>query len=103
MAVSRTDQDPSNPGREMPKRVRPYGSAADAESAALSRGPRAGGEPVSELASMMMVGERARRRAEAPRRLGALTAAGTASASLGDARAATASRERMGQDLPHLY
>src|SRR5450755_4402170 len=103
MPVSRSDPDPSNPWREMPKRVRPYGSAADAESAALSRGPRAGGEPVSELASMMMVREIASQAAEATRTLSDLTADGTDFASLEDVRDVIASLERMGQDLPHLY
>src|SRR5712691_534047 len=68
---------PSDPWREMPKRVRPYGSAADAESAALARGrPRAGGERVSEPASAMMVREIASQAAEATRALNDLTSDG---------------------------
>ncbi|MGD0604038.1 MAG: hypothetical protein ABSA53_10610 [Streptosporangiaceae bacterium] len=87
----------------MPKRVRPYGSAADAESAALSRGPRAGGEAASELPSMTMVREIASQAAAATRTLNDLTADGTGFASLEDVRDVIASLERMGQDLPHLY
>ena len=59
--------------REMPKRFRPYGSAVDAESAALGRGrPRAGDELLSDQASSMTVPD-------------------------------IASLERMGQNLPRLY
>ena len=87
----------------MPKRVRPYGSAADAESAALSRGRlRPGGEPVNELASTMMVREIASQAAEATRALSVLTSDGADFASLDDIRDVIASLERMGQDLPHL-
>jgi hypothetical protein len=87
----------------MPKRVRPYGSAADAESAALSRGRlRAGAEPVSELANTLMVREIASQAAEATRALSDLTSDGADFASLDDIRDVIASLERMGQDLPHL-
>jgi hypothetical protein len=82
----------------MPKRVRPYGSAADAESAGLARGrPRAGGELVSELASTMMMRDIANQAAEATRALRDLTSDGTGFGSLEDARDVIASLERMGQ------
>jgi hypothetical protein len=86
----------------MPRRVRPYGSADDAESAALARGrPGAGGEQVSEPASPMMMREIARQAAEATRALSEL--AGDAGfASLDDVRDVLASLERMGRDLPEL-
>ncbi len=88
----------------MPKRFRPYGSAADAEAAALGRGrPRAGGELLSDLASTMTVPEVASQVAEAVRELSDLTADGAGFASLDDIRAVIASLERMGQDLPGLY
>ena len=87
----------------MPKRVRPYGSAADAESAALARGrPKAGGERVSEPASAMMVREIASQAAEATRALNELTSDGAGFASLDDVRDVIASLERMGRDLPQL-
>jgi hypothetical protein len=87
----------------MPKRFRPYGSAADAESAALARGrPAAGGELVSELASTMTARETASQAAEAIRELNDLTSGGAEFASLDDARDVIASLEQMGQDLPHL-
>jgi len=88
----------------MPKRFRPYGSAADAEAAALGRGrPRAGGELLSDLASTMTVPEVASQVAEAVRELSDLTADGAGFASLDDIREVFASLERMGQDLPGLY
>jgi hypothetical protein len=87
----------------MPRRVRPYGSAEDAESAALARGrPRAGGDLVGELASTMMVREIAGQAAEAIRALNDLTSDGASFASLDDAREVIASLEQMGQDLPRL-
>ena len=83
----------------MPKRVRPYGSAADAESAGLGRGRAgAGGELVSELASTMMMRDIASQAAEATRALRELTSDGTAFGSLEDVRDVIASLERMGQD-----
>src|SRR3984885_10339659 len=103
MPVSRSDPYPSNPWREMPKRVRPYGSAADAESAGLGRGRAgAGGELVSELASTMMMRDIASQAAEATRALREVTSDGTAFGSLEDVRDVIASLERMGQDLPNL-
>jgi hypothetical protein len=87
----------------MPKRVRPYGSAVDAESAALARGwPRHGGELANDLASTMTVRDVASRAAEATRALNELTSGGAHFASLDDVRGVIASLERMGQDLPHL-
>ncbi len=87
----------------MPKRVRPYGSAVDAESAALGRGrPRAGAELVSEPARMMMVRDVANQAAEATRALSELTSDGADFSSLDDVREVIASLERMGQDLPGL-
>ena len=87
----------------MPKRVRPYGSAADAESAGLARGrPGAASELVSELASTMMMRDIAGQAAEATRALRDLTAGGTGFGSLEDVRDVIASLERVGQDLPHL-
>ena len=87
----------------MPKRFRPYGSAVDAEAAALGRGrPRAGGELMSDLASAMTVPEIASQVAEAVRELSDLTSDGTGFAGLDDIREVIASLERMGQDLPRL-
>ena len=87
----------------MPKRVRPYGSAEDAESAGLGASqPGAGGELVSELGSTLTMREIAGQAAEAIRALGELAAGGASFASLDDARGVIASLERMGQDLPQL-
>lgn len=87
----------------MPKRVRPYGSAADAEAAGLGRGPRVpGGEQVSELASTMTVRELADRAAEAVRALNDLTPDGADFASIDDVREVLAGLGRMGQGLPEL-
>jgi hypothetical protein len=87
----------------MPKRVRPYGSAVDAEFAALARGrPVPGSECASDLVSMMTVRDIASRAAEATRALNELTSGGPHLASLDDVREVIASLERMGQDLPHL-
>ena len=87
----------------MPKRVRPYGSATDAESAALARGlPRAGGEVVSELASTMTAPEIARQAAEAIRALNDLACRDADLADLDDVREVLGGLERMGQDLPRL-
>jgi hypothetical protein len=87
----------------MPKRFRPYGSAVDAESAALARGrPRARGELLSDPASTITVPDIAGQVAEAVRELSDLTGDGAGLASLDDAREVIASLERMGQDLPRL-
>ena len=94
---------PSNPWREMPKRLRPYGSAADAESAALARGrPGAGSELLSDPASTMTVPAIASQAAEAVRELSDLTGDGAGFASLNNVREVIASLEQMGQDLPRL-
>jgi hypothetical protein len=88
----------------MPKRFRPYGSAADAEAAALARGrPGAGGELLGDLASTIMVPEIAGQVAGAVRELRDLTSGGASFASLDDVREVIASLERMGQDLPQLF
>jgi hypothetical protein len=87
----------------MPKRVRPYGSAVDAESAALARGrPGAGGGVVSELASTMTVRDIASQAAEAVRELSDLTRDSADFAGLDDVREVIASLKRMTQDLPRL-
>jgi len=87
----------------VPKRVRPYGSAEDAESAGLaSSQARAAGELVSELGSTVTMREIASQAAEAVRMLGDLASGGAGFASLDDAREVIASLERMGQDLPQL-
>ncbi len=88
----------------MPKRFRPYGSAADAEAAALGRGrPRAAAERTSDLASTMTVPEIASQVAEAVSELSDLTCDGASFANPDDIRGIIASLERMGQDLPRLY
>jgi hypothetical protein len=87
----------------MPKRVRPYGSAEDAEFAGLGRSrPRIGDEMVSELGSTMTMREIAAQAAEAVRALRDLTADGSGFASLDDARQVIASLQRLGQDLPQV-
>jgi hypothetical protein len=85
----------------MPKRIRPYGSADDAESAALGRGrPRA--DLATELAGTMMAREIAGEAADATRALSELTSDGADFANVADVRDVIASLERMGQDLPQL-
>ena len=87
----------------MPKRVRPYGSAVDAESAALARiRSGAGGDLVSELASTMTAREIAGQAAEAVRELNELTRDSPDFAGLDDVREVIASLIRMSQDLPRL-
>ena len=87
----------------MPKRVRPYGSAEDAEFAGLGRSrPRSADGDVSELGSTMTMRDIAGQAAEAIRALRGLSAGGAGLASLDDARDVIASLERMGQDLPQL-
>jgi hypothetical protein len=83
----------------MPRRVSPYGSAVDAESAALARGrPR----PAGELASKMTVRDLASEAAEAVRALNDLTSGGAEFVSLDDIREVIANLQRMSQDLPRL-
>jgi len=87
----------------MPKRVRPYGSAEDAEFAGLGRNrPGTGGEHVSEPGGSLAMRDLASQAAEAVRALRDLTAGGSAFAGLDDAREVIASLERIGQDLPQL-
>jgi len=87
----------------MPKRVRPYGSAEDAEFAGLGRSQqRAGHETASEPGSAMTMREIAGQAAETIRTLRDLACDGASFASLDDARRVIASLERMGQDLPQL-
>jgi hypothetical protein len=87
----------------MPKRVRPYGSAEDAEFAGLGRNrPGTGGEHVSEPGGSLAMRDIASQAAEAVRALRDLTSGGSAFAGLDDAREVIASLERVGQDLPQL-
>ena len=86
----------------MPKRVRPYGSAEDAEAAGLGSRPRTGGEDASEPGSAMTMRDTAGQAAGAVRVLGELACDGTGYASLDDAREVIASLQRMSQDLPQV-
>ena len=87
----------------MPKRIRPYGSAVDAEAAALSRGrSRSGGAGAGGMASAMTAREVASQAAEAVRELNDLTSNGADFADLDDLREVIASLQQMGQDLPRL-
>jgi hypothetical protein len=87
----------------MPKRVRPYGSATDAEAAALARSrPGAGGDLVSGLASTVTMRDVASQAAEAVRELNDLTHDSAGFAGLDDAREVIASLQRMSQNLPRL-
>jgi len=87
----------------MPKRVRPYGSAEDAEFAGLGRSrPRIEDDIVSELGSTMTMPDIAAQAAEAVRELRDLTAGGSSFAGLDDARKVITSMRRLGQDLPQV-
>jgi hypothetical protein len=87
----------------MPKRVRPYGSAEDAEFAGLGRSrPSAADEDLSAPGSTMTMPDIAAQAAEAIRALRDLATGGTGFASLDEAREVIASLERVGQDLPQL-
>jgi hypothetical protein len=87
----------------MPKRVRPYGSAEDAEFAGLGRSrPGIGDEVMSELGSTITMREIAAQAAGAVRALRDLAAGGSGLARLDDAREVIASMRRLGQDLPQL-
>ena len=91
------------PWREMPKRVRPYGSADEAEYAALARNrSRSRSELPGELASPTMARDIASQAAEAVRALNELTSDSADSASLDDVREVIASLRQMSQDLPRL-
>jgi hypothetical protein len=83
----------------MSKRVRPYGSADDAESAGRGRNHRPDDDPMSELAVGGSVPDVVDQATAAVRVLRDL---GTDFTSLDDARTVIAGLERMGQDLPHL-
>src|SRR5215470_16926760 len=73
-AVARSRQ----PWRMMPKRVRPYGSAEDAEFAGLGRGrPVTAGAHVSEPGGAMTMRDLAGQAAEAVRALRDLTSGGS--------------------------
>jgi hypothetical protein len=83
----------------MPRRVSPYGSAEDAESAALARGgPVAGGG----VAAAMTARDIAAEAAGAIRALNELTSDGADFPGLDDAREVITSLRRMSQDLPRL-
>jgi hypothetical protein len=83
----------------MPRRVSPYGSADDAESAALGRGrPAAGGE----LANAMTARDTAAEAAGAIRALNELTSDSADFAGLADVREVMASLRRMSLCLPRL-
>jgi hypothetical protein len=85
----------------MPKRVRPYGSAEEAEFAGLGRSQRRGAdEGVGEPGSTVTMRDVAGQAAEAVRALRDLSAGGYAG--LDDAREVIASLRRMGEDLPQL-
>jgi len=86
----------------MPKRVRPYGSAEDAEFAGLGRSQHAGAnEGMGEPGSTMTMRDIAGQAAEAVRALRDLSTGGGYTG-LDDARDVIASLRRMGQDLPQL-
>lgn len=87
----------------MPKRIRPYGSAEDAEFAGLARQrTRAGEETVSELASTMTAREIAAQAAETVRALTDLTRDGADLSGPRDVREVIAGLGLMGQGLPRL-
>ncbi len=87
----------------MPKRLRPYGSAGDAESAALAwRRPGAPGERAGDVASTITAPDIADQAAEAVRALNELTSDGAGFASLDSVRRVIASLRGMSQDLPRL-
>jgi hypothetical protein len=87
----------------MPRRIRPYGSADDAESAALARnGSRSARELSVELAGTTMARDLAGQAAQAVRELTDLTADGAYFAGLDDVRDVVARLRRMSQDLPRL-
>lgn len=87
----------------MPKRVRPYGSALDAEAAALNSAQhRPADGVVSDLASTLTVREIAEQAAEAVRALNDLAPDAADFASPADVRDVIRGLERMSQGLPHL-
>ena len=87
----------------MPKRVRPYGSAVDAESAGLARSRSRGGEArASDVASTITARDIAAQAAEAVQALNDLTSDGAGFADLDDVRHIITSLKRMSQDMPRL-
>ena len=87
----------------MPRRVQPYGSAVDAESAALARSrPGYASQAGHDLGSTLTAREVARQAADAVRELNDLTTASADVAGLDDAREVIASLQRMSLDLPRL-
>jgi hypothetical protein len=83
----------------MPRRVSPYGSADNAEAAALARGRSvAGGEQAAGMTACDIAAEAA----GAIRALNELTADGAVFAGLDDVREVIGSLRRMSQDLPRL-
>lgn len=87
----------------MPRRVSPYGSAVDAESAGLARSrPGGAAEAGRELGSTMTARDVARQAAEAVRELTDLTSAGADIAGLDDVSEVIISLRRMTRDLPQL-
>src|SRR6201993_744966 len=103
MSARRRSLFPTHPWRMMPRRVRPYGSAEDAESAGLGRSPPGtAGEDGNEPGGRMTKRDIADQAAEAIRALRDLTSGGSAFAGLDDTREVIASLERVGQDLPQL-
>jgi hypothetical protein len=87
----------------MPKRLRPYGSAVDAESAALARSrPGPAGERADGVSGGITARDVAGQAAEAVRALNELTSDGASFASLGGVREVIASLRGMSEDLPRL-
>ena len=87
----------------MPRRVSPYGSADDAESAALARSrPGDEGELLRDLGSTITARDSARQAAEAVRALNEVMADSAGFASLDNVREVIASLQQMSQDLPRL-
>jgi hypothetical protein len=88
----------------MPRKVRPYGSGADAEAAALARSrPDPAPGYVNELAATMTIGQVAAQAVEAVRALNQLTAGARELAGPGEARAVVGRLAEMGGELPQLY
>ena len=85
----------------MPRLVRPYGSADDAERAARARN-RPGSDLAGELASTTMARDLAGQAAQAVRELTDLTADGACFAGLDAVHGVIASLRGMSQDLPRL-
>jgi hypothetical protein len=87
----------------MPRRVRPYGSAVDAETAALAHSrPGSAAQLGHDLGATMTARDVARQADEAVRELNELTSSGAEVAGLDDAREVIASLQRMSLGLPRL-